>query len=130
MNPLHVHSLSTQSVSITKPNSQSVHQSGQNQSFQQHFQTAIELTNHKVIVSKHAQVRMNQRNIEIDAGTWSKIDGKIQQAKKLGITDALVLTEQAALVVSAKNHTVITAMDRKEASTQIFTNINGTILID
>lgn len=128
MNPLQVHSLSTQSVSITKPNSQSIHRSSQ--SFQQYFQTAIELTNHKVIVSKHAQVRMNQRNIEIDAGTWSKIDGKIQQAKKMGITDALVLTKQAALVVSAKNNTVITAMDRKEASTQIFTNINGTILID
>ena len=73
---------------------------------------------------------MAQRNIDIDAVTWSKIESKIQQAKKMGVTDSLVLTDNAALVVSAKNNTVITAMDRAEASSQIFTNINGTILID
>ena len=48
----------------------------------------------------------------------------------MGVTDSLVLTKEAALVVSAKNNTVITAMGRDEASSQIFTNINGTILID
>ncbi|HET7657976.1 MAG TPA: flagellar protein, partial [Bacillales bacterium] len=55
---------------------------------------------------------------------------KVLQARQKGITDSLVVTKNAALVVSAKNNTVVTAMDRKEASTHIFTNINGTILMD
>lgn len=98
--------------------------------FKQHFQQAVESTNRKLAISKHAQLRMNQRNIDINSTTWSKIEAQIQQAQKMGVTDSLVLTKEAALVVSAKNNTVITAMGRDEASSQIFTNINGTILID
>ena len=52
------------------------------------------------------------------------------EAKKLGVKESLVLLDDAALIVSAKNQTVITAMDRKEAMSQIFTNINGTIVMD
>ena len=81
-------------------------------------------------VSKHAQKRLEQRNIEIDSGTWMRIEDKVKEARKLGVTDSLVLTREAALVISAKNNTVITAMDRDEAKSQIFTNINGTILMD
>jgi flagellar operon protein len=88
----------------------------------------IEKTN-KLVVSKHAQMRLNQRNINIDQHTWTRIEEKVQEAKKMGVKESLVITQDAALIVSAKNNTVITAMDRDEASSQIFTNINGTILL-
>jgi len=39
------------------------------------------------------------------------------------------LMDQAALIVSAKNSTVITAMDRIEAKDQLFSNIDGTIVL-
>ena len=42
---------------------------------------------------------------------------------------AIVLMDQAALIISAKNATVITAMDRTEAKQQLFTNIDGTIVL-
>ena len=80
-------------------------------------------------ISKHAEKRLNERNIKIDQELWNKIEQKVNEAKGKGVSDSLVVTEQAALIVSAKNNTVITAMDRQEASSQIFTNINGTILI-
>ncbi|MFB5281448.1 hypothetical protein [Peribacillus sp. Hz7] len=48
----------------------------------------------------------------------------------MGVTEALVVMDEAALVISAKNNTVITIMDHEEAGTQIFTNINDTILLD
>jgi flagellar operon protein len=54
----------------------------------------------------------------------------VQEARKMGVNDSLVLLTDAALIISAKNNTVITAMGREEASSQIFTNINGTILMD
>lgn len=81
-------------------------------------------------ISKHAQNRLDQRGITINKACWAQIGEKVQEAKKMGVKDSLVLLENAALIVSAKNETVITAMDRKEATTQIFTNINGTILMD
>lgn len=81
-------------------------------------------------VSKHAQQRLTERNISIDSNVWKTIESKINEAKQKGIKDSLVVTNDAALVVSTANQTVITAMNRKEASSHIFTNINGTILID
>ncbi|RKQ37489.1 TIGR02530 family flagellar biosynthesis protein [Oceanobacillus halophilus] len=84
----------------------------------------------KLKISKHATSRLNERNIEINEKQWQTIEEKMQEAKKKGITDSLVVLNEAALLVSAKNNTVVTAMDINEASSKIFTNINGTILIN
>ncbi|MDT8859021.1 flagellar protein [Alkalihalobacillus sp. MEB130] len=81
-------------------------------------------------VSKHAQQRMDVRGIEIPEEKWLTIQEKVKEAKQKGVTDSLVITDDATLVVSAKNDTVITVMNREEAQSQIFTNINGTIIID
>ncbi|MED3688852.1 TIGR02530 family flagellar biosynthesis protein [Peribacillus butanolivorans] len=99
------------------------------QGFQQHFQEAIS-TNEKLTISKHAQMRMDQRKIVIEQQTWDKIADKANEAKKMGVTESLIIIDNAALVISTKNNKVITVVDREEASSQIFTNIIGTILID
>lgn len=80
-------------------------------------------------VSKHAKHRMQERNIHITDQTWRKIETKLDEAKNKGVTDALVVLNDAALIVSAKNNTVVTALHKTEANDRIFTNINGTILI-
>ncbi|MBP2077662.1 TIGR02530 family flagellar biosynthesis protein [Oceanobacillus polygoni] len=81
-------------------------------------------------ISKHASQRLTERNIQIDDQQWQMIGEKVREAKKKGITDSLVVMNNAALLVNAKNHTVVTAMDRQEATSRIFTNINGTILMN
>ena len=73
---------------------------------------------------------MEQRKINTSSGTWKRIEAKVLEAKQKGINDSLVLLDQAAMIVSSKNNTVITVMDRKDASNQIFTNIDGTIILD
>lgn len=98
-------------------------------SFLDHLQTAVQQKN-KLSVSKHAQMRLDERAITIDSQTWDKMEEKVSEAKSKGVTDSLVLLKEAALIVSAKNNTVITAMNRAEASAHIFTNINGTIILD
>lgn len=80
-------------------------------------------------VSKHASDRMMQRQIKISDAEWQKIDEKLILAKQKGLNDSLFLTENAALIVNVKNSTVVTVMNRQEASEQIFTNINGAIII-
>ncbi|WP_373896022.1 TIGR02530 family flagellar biosynthesis protein [Virgibacillus natechei] len=83
-----------------------------------------------VKISKHATQRMDERNIQLNENQWSAITEKMDEAKGKGVTDSLVLTNDAALVVSTKNNTVVTALNREEATNKIFTNINGTILIN
>ena len=80
-------------------------------------------------MSKHANERMEERNIIITDQEWQTINEKVTDAKKKGVNQPLVLMDQAALIVSAKNNTVITVVDRLEAKEQIFTNIDGTIVI-
>ncbi|MBU8877836.1 flagellar protein [Bacillus sp. FJAT-29790] len=96
--------------------------------FSLHFQQALQ--SNKLTVSKHAQERLHQRGIQINDLRWQQIEEKVNEAKKMGVKESLILLKDAALIVSAKNNTVITAMDREEARTQIFTNINGTIIMD
>ncbi|MBD8068294.1 TIGR02530 family flagellar biosynthesis protein [Bacillus sp. PS06] len=81
-------------------------------------------------VSKHAQKRLDERNISLQSSEWTRIGELLKDARAKGINDSLVLTNDAALIINAKNNTVITAMDRTEAKSQIFTNINGTIILD
>ncbi len=80
-------------------------------------------------ISKHARQRLTERDIHMDAGQWQEISKKVNEAKQKGITDSLVLTDKAALLVSVKNNTVVTAMNHTEAEDRIFTNIDGTILM-
>lgn len=97
--------------------------------FSLQLQTAIQSSS-KLTLSKHAKERLAQRGIEISKERWTRIEDKVQQARAKGVSDSLVLLKDAALIVSVKNNTVITAMGRHEAADQIFTNINGTIVLE
>lgn len=99
-----------------------------NTNFADHLQEAIK-NDTNLTISKHAKTRIEQRNIEISSEDWKKISEKVTEAKQMGVNESLVLLDHAVLIVSAKNQTVITAMDRSETDSQIFTNINGTIII-
>lgn len=97
------------------------------QSFLEHLNNAVQPAELKI--SKHASERLAERNIHISDAEWAHVNEKVNEAKLKGIKESLVLMDQAALIVSAKNSTVITAMDRMEAKDQLFTNIDGTIVL-
>ncbi|MER2111859.1 TIGR02530 family flagellar biosynthesis protein [Solibacillus isronensis] len=107
---------------IVKQNTEQVSK----QSFMDHLKQA---TGDELKISKHASERLNERNISITDREWQQISEKVFEAKNKGVKQPLVLLDQAALIVSAKNATVITALDRNEAKQQLFTNIDGTILL-
>lgn len=81
-------------------------------------------------LSKHAAARLSERNIQIDQAEWQAINKKVSEAKRKGVTDSLIVLNQAALLVSTENNTVVTVMNVDEAKNRIFTNINGTILLN
>ncbi|WP_342534077.1 TIGR02530 family flagellar biosynthesis protein [Lysinibacillus sp. FSL K6-0057] len=95
-------------------------------SFKAHLQEA---SKQELKVSKHANERIIERKINISEQEWQVVSDKVFEAHSKGVKQPLVLMDQAALIVSAKNATVITAMDRTEAKQQLFTNIDGTIVL-
>ncbi|MEK4629546.1 MAG: TIGR02530 family flagellar biosynthesis protein [Solibacillus sp.] len=93
------------------------------------FVNHLKQATNELKISKHATERMNERNIIISDNEWQQITDKVFEAREKGVKQPLIILEQAALIVSAKNSTVITALDRIEAKEQLFTNIDGTIVL-
>lgn len=79
--------------------------------------------------SAHASQRLLERKIQIDAATMSRVTDAIDRAEAKGIEDTLVLTNDAALIVNVKNRTVITAMDKQSLTGNVFTNIDGAVIV-
>ena len=79
--------------------------------------------------SGHATQRLKDRKIALDPATLAKVNIAIDQAEAKGVEDALVLTKDAALIVNVRNRTVITAMDRDSLSGNVFTNIDGAVIV-
>ena len=79
--------------------------------------------------SAHAMQRLNDRKIQLDESTLSRVSDAVDRAAAKGIEDSLVLTRDAALIVSVKNRTVVTAMDRESLSGNVFTNIDGAVIV-
>lgn len=79
--------------------------------------------------SSHASQRLKERNIKMDSAMMAKVSDAVDKADAKGIEESLVLTPDAALIVSVKNRTVITAMDRGSMSGNVFTNIDGAVIV-
>lgn len=79
--------------------------------------------------SKHAMGRLADRNIELSDAQLERLESGTRKAGQKGIRDSLVIVDQLAFIVNVPNQTVVTAMDSTEAGENIFTNINGAVII-
>lgn len=79
--------------------------------------------------SKHAQVRLNERGIQLSQEQLERLEQGLNKAKNKGARESLFLMGDLAFVVSVKNETVITAMDREQMKEQVITNIDSTLLL-
>lgn len=79
--------------------------------------------------SNHALERMSRRQIHFTPEQITKIEQAMQRATEKGSKEALVLTDDSALIVSLKNSTVITVMDKASMKENVFTNIDSTVIV-
>ena len=79
--------------------------------------------------SKHAANRLNDRNILLTDSQSARLETGVKQASEKGITESLVLVDSLAFIVNVPNRTVVTAMDQTETNSNIFTNIDGAVII-
>ena len=79
--------------------------------------------------SKHAANRLLDRNIALTDSQNVRLENGVKQASEKGITESLVLVDSLAFIVNVPNKTVVTAMDQAETNSNIFTNIDGAVII-
>lgn len=83
----------------------------------------------KLKFSNHAVDRMRARGLSYSPEQMTRIEGAIKKAADKGSRETLVLTDDSALVVSVKNNTVVTVMDKNSLKENVFTNIDSTVVI-
>ena len=78
--------------------------------------------------SQHAQSRMESRGIQLAPEQMARVEQAVAQLDAKGGRDSLVLIDQTAMVVSVKNHTVVTVVDQNSLKDNVFTNIDSAII--
>ena len=79
--------------------------------------------------SKHASQRLESRNISLSEEQNARLEDGVEQAHAKGIKDSLVLVDSLAFIVNVPSKTVVTAMDQTETQSNIFTNIDGAVIM-
>ena len=82
-----------------------------------------------VKISKHAQMRLVQRDITIDNFISDKINSIVDKEKLKGSKDILIMSDETAYIVNVPNKTMITVMSKEELKENIFTNIDAVAII-
>ena len=79
--------------------------------------------------SKHASMRLEERNISLTEEQNARLEDGVAKAGEKGIKESLVMMDSLAFIVNVPNKTVVTAMDQAETQNNIFTNIDGAVII-
>lgn len=79
--------------------------------------------------SNHAIDRMRTRGITFSPEDVSRLSEAVGKAAAKGSKDSLILMNDSALIVSVKNNTVVTVMDKNALKENVFTNIDSTIVM-
>ena len=82
-----------------------------------------------VTFSKHANERLESRNINLSDDQMTRLNKGIMQAKEKSIKESLVMMDDIAFIVNIKNNTVITAIEQQAMDSNVFTNIDGAVIV-
>lgn len=93
---------------------------------QQRLQTPVA---QPLTFSGHALQRLQQRQINLTQQERQALTEATAKARDKGAKETLILAEKAAFVVSVRNNTVITVMDRENLKDNVFTQIDSAIVL-
>jgi flagellar operon protein len=102
--------------------------SGSTPSFKQVLQGTVNAgENADVHFSAHAEKRLASRDIQITQEIMQRLKDAMGKAKEKGANSTLMIFDKFSLVVSVKNNTVITAVDKGGMNENVFTNIDSAV---
>jgi len=105
----------------------SAQQSG-NGSFKAELKAQIE-SGSQVAISAHARKRFAERSVEFGSERQARLNEAVDRVGRTGADKSLVLMDDLALVVSARNRVVITALDATAAKDGVFTDIDSAVIV-
>jgi flagellar operon protein len=82
----------------------------------------------QVQFSGHALQRVRRRGIEVGQATLERLQAGVERAAGKGARESVVFVDNTAFVVSVRNRTVITAVDRDHMKDHVFTNIDSAVI--
>jgi flagellar operon protein len=99
-----------------------------NPGFGQVFEEKLQEVGQELKFSRHAQERLNSRNIQLTSQHLERLNQAVSKASGKGARDSLILLDDMAFVVSVRNRTVITAVDGENRQGNVFTNIDCAVI--
>lgn len=100
---------------------------GKKISFQEILEQKANISS-EVKFSKHANQRLESRNINLSKEQLGRLNQGVTQARDKSINESLVMMDNLAFIVNVKNNTVVTALEQSEQN-NIFTNIDGAVIV-
>ncbi len=79
--------------------------------------------------SKHAMARAEERGIELTPTLMDKLQESVGKAQEKGATNILAFDQNQAFIINIPYGRVITTMSQEEMRENIFTNIDGAVLL-
>ncbi|MEA4934014.1 MAG: TIGR02530 family flagellar biosynthesis protein [Lawsonibacter sp.] len=79
--------------------------------------------------SKHAIARAEERGIELTDTLIDKLTDSVEKAQEKGATNILAFDATQAFIINVPYGRVITTMSQDEMKENIFTNIDGAVLL-
>ena len=98
-------------------------------SFEEIWKKKTGETDTELRFSKHAANRLADRSITLSDNQLNRLTEGAKKAGEKGIKETLVMVDQLAFIVNVPNNTVITAMDQSQTNENIFTNIDGAVIM-
>ena len=88
-----------------------------------------EIQQRTVNFSKHALARAEERGIELTSDLMDKLADSVEKAHEKGAKNILAFSDSQAFIINIPYGRVITTMSGEEMKENIFTNIDGAVLL-
>ncbi len=108
-------------------------QAGKGPSFAELLQQQTQRTSESTVqLSRHAQKRVDRRDLNLDSARMERLESAITRAAEKGSKNSVVMLDDLAVVVDVRQRTVVTAMQRDSQTEggreRVFTNIDSVVI--
>lgn len=79
--------------------------------------------------SKHAMARAEERGIQVDEALLGQLSDSVERAQAKGATNILAFDATRAFIINVPHGRVITTLSQAEMKENIFTNIDGAVIL-
>ncbi|MFN8507448.1 MAG: flagellar protein [Dehalococcoidia bacterium] len=92
------------------------------------FEDALGRAQEEVRLSRHAQKRIDRRELGLDSARMDRLSTAIDRAAEKGARNSVVMLDGLAVVVDVRERTIVTALDTGGGGQRVFTNVDSVVV--